>query len=901
MSNRTSEELQRLNLEEITINGHRAKLVESYYDSPDDVVQGNDSNPIKNKRLLHSGDFIAALNTQVRNTIGDNKSKILPMNCRFHKKFDKKYHLYVIEHQPEIRTITLDLDQSNFIAMLKASGQWEEFGYKGMDEPNMPYSMPPYKFNLVFPFCVFVIIMNIIDGISTTMGIFLRNMPIRGFGDMLFKAPLYNIPSEQDMCLGRGKPSIKGDIVLAIEDTINYFWNSPYNGDFVDNVSAYQEIPIVNNYFTWQYYTKKEPMKVYQIEWIPYKTIKSHIDKLEQEYKRGLRHNATNNVFNSFNDFTLLFSNEREISKESDQDEEEIQKFVDNIANYIYLPSSGFQLYIEDSFSIKNNRYLVLSFLTKNSDLFAPEYVKVMREKDKKIFIYKLSMKMYELIEKSIEEDQFVLSAEVNGFKLTKGDILRIRLPNGIERYRKIDHMRYNIDGQLEARLQDDYYILNNIEILEVVDLGIPKLYGEEINKNKKYIALNTTHRNGQLIMYHDVAYRSTDITRMGQIIHLFEIMDGPYAGRLLEIKMDDDYISTGIHKINNPENLRRIPYIHRSGAKMLEISNGGYPAEVYSIDDTFSLRPTSSEKSTSTLEEIINHTFYLDKSTFYLEGIDGDIMFSKGDKVIVPNWSEPLEMLKIKTIKEFKISEYGDNYRAIAAKVETKSGEEAEVPLVIAQRGYRNVNVVNLAGMYRITNKYKELSAGMKITANEARIANFPMKDTNIIIGFLIDMGLTEPLVICSNGCTLWYDDIIEKFNIIPYGSKQWDKKQHAPLDASKIRPQPGDLWVKRYDKFDPFVISYEKLCGNGLRYSYYNTISGSMFNTHVFDTYDRQDSIPYGILGPRYTQSQLIDMERISGYATPFCIFIYNQRSDLEFPVDPRRVQGYVQRLSE
>jgi len=81
-----------------------------------------------------------------------------------------------------------------------------------------------------------------------------------------------------------------------------------------------------------------------------------------------------------------------------------------------------------------------------------------------------------------------------------------------------------------------------------------------------------------------------------------------------------------------------------------------------------------------------------------------------------------------------------------------------------------------------------------MKIKCTQAKISNFPKKDINIIVAFLTE-GLEEPLVLCSNGCTLWYSTVIEYFKIIPISSPKWKDLEHVPFDPKKINPQNGDV----------------------------------------------------------------------------------------------------------
>ncbi|GAG50970.1 unnamed protein product, partial [marine sediment metagenome] len=101
----------------------------------------------------------------------------------------------------------------------------------------------------------------------------------------------------------------------------------------------------------------------------------------------------------------------------------------------------------------------------------------------------------------------------------------------------------------------------------------------------------------------------------------------------------------------------------------------------------------------------------------------------------------------------------------------------------------------IKVGSVRKITNIFGDLAAGMKIVAAEPGISMFPKKDINIIVGFLYDTGGPEPLVLCSNACTLWYSDVVEKFKVIPMSDEDWKEMQHAPINPSKMRFQAGDI----------------------------------------------------------------------------------------------------------
>jgi hypothetical protein len=180
---------------------------------------------------------------------------------------------------------------------------------------------------------------------------------------------------------------------------------------------------------------------------------------------------------------------------------------------------------------------------------------------------------------------------------------------------------------------------------------------------------------------------------------------------------------------------------------------------------------------------------YMLTDDKFHVQSFDLDLEFAIGDKVVVSDWENPINMLSIKMIQGFKFDEEYGHVTFILADKQGNLHQELYVDA-------RNGNIFT-GRIRKITNKFGELVAGTKITSKVAGVAHFPKKDTNIIIGFITDTGGPDPLVLCSNCCTLWYSDVVENFDKISIKSEQWKTTPHVPIDVSKIKYQPGDLLI--------------------------------------------------------------------------------------------------------
>lgn len=907
------EQADKVMINNISINRYVARLYASEYKYSSAAGNGEEGEPLINRRIITFDRLKENLNNRILNTQNDVEKKrsgvdfsLLPMNCRMEYKLSDTYTVYVLETPPEIRTIKVTADQHGSISQLKSSGEWDEFGYTGMDEPEKEYSKAPWVFNLAFPYCVYFIVMRPgNESKFSAFSIFFRNMPMRGLGDVLYKAPLYNIPNGQWACLGMGTPTDK-DSLIMLEKLMQHFWSSEYNNDYLDNVNKYKHTPIANNYFKWQYISKTNPMEIFNIDWIPHKTVKAYMETLREEFGRRDRRDRDPRLFYSLDDFTQIFREEHiEPIRKERKDPEEPNFLVDGVSNYLKMGMH--YLYCEDSFKIRNKRYFVISFMSDDQYTYEITHLKVFDENQKEKTI-RLTSKIIDLICESLEKDNFVFSTTIDGVEVKKGDVIKIVTVGGATKYRKIMHMRYNLDGKLEARLGGDNYIVDKLKIIEILNLDVPKINGELIDKTKEYIVTKGQRffHKGMLNNYYHAIYTDTDVSENGKLSHGFEVTRGDARGMDIRIPLESDDSTNQPMTASDPEKLRRMSRLYRQGVRLACYTDReGNPMDVYAGPNDYTLVPENARRSVPDVDIILNHLMFNDNSTLAIEGVDGDMCFSVGDRVITPNWSNPVEMLKYKTIKGFA-TEASDQYNYLNVVLENKDGSIESKKLVTRySSSYSSSrNWIDTGAIYRVTNMYGGLRAGMKIKAKQARIANFPMKDVNIIIGILYDIGPeTSPLVLCSNGCTLWYDDIIEKFDITQFEDAAWKKMEHAPLDITKIRPQAGDFYVSTFDRNSPFFICHER-GSNGLKFISYQNFSESRDYGTDFRTFNadmRRRAIPYGILGPRYMQSHLMDMPRVRGFINPFLQIKENTRSVFYFPINEERVFNYVQRLPE
>jgi hypothetical protein len=255
--------------------------------------------------------------------------------------------------------------------------------------------------------------------------------------------------------------------------------------------------------------------------------------------------------------------------------------------------------------------------------------------------------------------------------------------------------------------------------------------------------------------------------------------------------------------------------------------------------------------------DDIVNQVINEDTFKIYINNAYTE--FKIGDKVVVADWSQPLDILNVKTITGFEDDKPRNKINFI---LQNKYGVESKVPYIDSR------NSMILTGKVRkITNEFSGVPAGSKIIAQNTGISCFPKKDANIIIGFLTDTGIDEPLVLCSNGCTLWFNYMMMNFEIIPSNTDAWNKMQHAPLDPRKIKIQPGDIVLGSgsYRNIYGYLLYrdrlYRRLKCMLLEYP-------TRLESYIVDSYISSSVILDCIPNPRYTEKQRNELGYITGY---------------------------------
>jgi hypothetical protein len=748
---------------EIRINQKYTHLYSSEYNKS---MKG-ESTPKINKKILLTPDYLRRMSLG----FGSETPAVIPPNCRYMEKVNRG-HIIIIEEPPAFRTININMGFHSEVDRLKMDGKLEEYGY----EKNFAEKEGPRQFTLAFPYVIFLLYLTNYNELSGGQT-FLRVARLAGLADYLLKIPLLNIAANQYICFGGKAEGRTQSLNAAVEKIISSFWASEFNTDYTYNYNAYSKIAGVHSYMEWQALSQSNPMFIYNVDWINIPmNIGQAIESLKQKYsitkQNDVQYQTLSNMFNQ-----PLSTGK--FKKPTPRSRKKFTLFYD-IASGMYL-DSAFYVHVGDPFYIKKGKSLchINSFISfmDSGDI---KYIRVERD-DGKLITFKVTKMfkkyLFDETKKLRFEEKGILK---NGVEIKENDILIIKNDIGTIAYKNVSFIRKSVDGLHEGRFGDRFYILENTEG-EVFDTSNPKYEDIVLKKDKEYIyvpnLIGVPFQNGRVVKFNQIT------TARNQLSIEMKNESQSYNLNL------GSTISKRSRSLYEKDELKPLPPVFRVGRRILSLKDI-YRKELLH-DKVFGspigviYEGNSSTVNTLTPKEI--EKYILEKDKFHIQSFDMDIEFNLGDKVVVADWKNPINMLSIKIIQGFKFESTTGDISFILAD---KEGNLIQEKYVEGSGG-----LIYVGRIRKITNKFGKLVAGAKIKAKESSIAQFPKKDVNIIIGFITDTGGPEPLVLCSNCCTLWYSDVLTKFQKTTIKSKKWPSLKHVSIDVSKIKYQPGDI----------------------------------------------------------------------------------------------------------
>lgn len=829
---------------EIKINKDYAYLGKS-------EIISRESRDIKTKKIINNktiltSDYVNRISSKVNGELS-----ILPPNCRYFEEISSgssNGYLVIIEEPPLIRTVSIDSSVQVKLNQLKKENKLEEYDVKEYIDKSRPH-----KFTLAFPYVIFIMIFTE-DFSYVKSNIFVRTQQMSGLSDVLFRMPMLNINNSQDVCYGSQVGVRNESLFGAVQNTINTWWGAEFNHDYEANFSEYQKVPIVHDYLEWQYQSRINPLFVFNLDWIPYK---HNIFHAIQRLKDISYHTSKKMI--TYVDMINLFTQPRrsdEKSKPTPKSRRIAHLYFD-VAQSVFLKDNLY-LNVGDPIRMQNDKTAFVYSLVGFSNGGDIRYVQL--EQNGKLFLMKFTDSFIKFIVQQINDSRYVQTVTLsNGITIKANDILVVKSKVG-DSYRKVEYIRKsrNIDNEecFEVKCGPSYYPAETLDA-QLFNMQKPLIGDIEVESGKEYITIKNYNEGhiGALKPSYKSEFKSIDISSDGKtIIVQFSTTNAGVSGEIIKYKLNN---VSKIPLIIELEKVRPLPGLFRCGRKPFIVNYDNKPAEnavwAYNGCVHYETYYSFNNISKSRAQDLIQG------DTFFIAGPDFDTTFKIGDQVVVANWTKPIEVLNVKTIQGFKYNKDNGEISFVLQSNDGTISEEVYVstPKYLIKTGY----------IRKVVSKFDKLSVGTKIIAKKSGVANFPKKDINIVVAIIID-GPHEPLVLCSNGCTLWYSTIMKDFQKITMKSKRWAKLQHVPLDLSKIKFQAGDIINGRtefrndhgYILLDPSPTRYLK----ALPITYYQAYP----DMKRFDKYFISDAMFECIPTPRLSPAKQASLGTVSGY---------------------------------
>lgn len=814
-------------VEEILINNELVKHVISNYD--DNLIK---TEPTIVKTSVNTDDFIRTIINNLPN------SDILPNNCRFIEKLGNGNTLMVIEQQPKVRTITVDRDMTYEIERHKINGKFEEFN---LDKISLER---PYKFTLSFPFIVYVIVTTNYNEFRS-MKLFFRINPLTSLDDYLLQPCLPNINTSHDVCLGYEHRDSDFNISELVTDVIDNFWFNKFNTDYNLFPKFYEDVPELCDFFTWQHYSKIDPLFIFSAKW---KDAGYSLKNIIRKYEANSTSASTEGNYI----YQLKSIMEGRCGKQTQY----------NLSESIIL--DDLIISIGDEVTYRGETHYIYYFDQDN---------KIIKLEDPNGNLIDVSFKkgLDEEIKKSLDRVSCFDTIDIgNGMSLSEGDIVYFKNLGSIATIEKILKLK---DETIQIKIGKDFYLLNNFlnRKIEKLDPNNIEFDGVKLVKNETYYILD---RDYSYAIYHSITLGKYEGVRTikGIVYLMFKTQSGnmsniPLTRHNLRYKIlsEQQIISEPIFRINDEL------VTNNTRNHMCIVKNFGIGVDTREQFYSYNIRNYLTSNIQFARDYFSN--ICRNETSFTIKSYDKDISYSIGDEVITIDWDMPHGMFNIKKIVGFLINE-----NDFCFQLTDDQNNTIVFPIV----HFDEVNSIiknHFATVRKVCREFGGFKVGEKIKAKVRSIADFPMKDCNQIKAFVIDD--IRPLVLLSNYRTLLIEDLESLFDIYSPLNMKYHKMD--VIEASvPIKVQDGDIFKSTNYR------NVNTIGAIGQRYYVFLTPSNSNCFAARKANYANSTSLKrYGLLSPRYSTAQLNEMMTKHG--------VLNEYGNVMVSLDIGSLQAY------
>jgi hypothetical protein len=825
--------------DEIFINREMTRLVQTDTETNEPIIE---------HAMIKTNDLFENLSKKL-----GFETEILPSNCKYVKSYSDGRTIMVLEDEPQIRTISFNINPSTTLEFLKISGKYDLYDLKNFKVTT------PYKLTLSFPYIVYIMNLDKNNYLSK-MNVFFRLHPITGLGDYLLKPCLPNIDNSYKICLGDNKFNTKNypSLIDTTQLAINIFWFNHFNTDYFTHVNDYSKVPELSDFFTWAYYTHKDPMFIFSVNWLPcekYSTLKDAI---------------YDNIFESEVDPISYLKKLIQYDRQEIQGENQKVNLTRCFSESFTLHGDNNQtliLGIGDEIKFKNKNYYIESLI---SDSYNTTGMNLENDEEQVVVKFNDYIDRNELM-KNIKVNN-PTSIKIGENIINTGDLIKFEDSGNIKFVEKIIKTADNMH-QLKIGKYfylDSCFLKNNLtKITEVEYSGIT------LEKGTEYLIHN--FENNYLIFGSCLKYKfegfETDQKR-NELLLIFSKGSGIYkisqSSTTHKIISEDNLSVPPIYRIST--NLYTNNYSNPEKTILLQKDNG-----VLIQNDSSYLRDEYEVHVTYQKESLVKFLKRVCKSTnFTIPSYDHDLTYSLGNEVIFIDWNDPKSMYDIYFITEFSMD---NNYFYLTLKNSITS-EEKKIPFINLDSG-----VGNFSSIRKVCTEINGLKVGYRVKA-ASKIYDFPMKDCNEIKAFVIDD--IEPLVLFSNFRTLPVRTVMDGFKIFVPGTKEFSKTKISEPNP-KIKIQDGDLFKisENNESFDGKVVCFVGSMHNTNKMKYVNLINVKRaYRAYANDYNPRyhsfaKDKNRYGLLLPRFSDSMMKELPYREGFPTIFSTILITKES--------------------
>lgn len=787
-------------INEIFINKAYTRFVKSRIDNDENSLESTKPTSVIAK--IKTTDFFKKLNNRKD---GIDSLSILPKNCRFIRNINGRT-VIVIEDPPMLRTVKFNISLQSEVENLKNNGLLSKFGY---DDFLDKCPSPPYRMQLSFPYCIYVMTFGSDQKDFISMKIFYRLHPLSGMKDYLLLTNLLNVGIDSSVCLGDRDVNRFSNLNEKTDHIINSFWANEFNNDITSSYLMYGNQKEISTILAWKYYSKVDPMFIFDVQW---KQCEHDLNMVLNSNDKDI--STVDNMMYSFEDMVIYENDDsRNLHVDRRYSSDSIPLFEHNERGSDYLVT-GDELFID------GKKYFIYEIVHIKDEIQLS-----LEDEDGNVTYHDWNREFRKKIKEENIKNKEIAEIEVDGIKIKAGSILEAS-----DGYRKklkyVQSIRKSRDGVIELKCDKTFYFVEEGSLVGVKVFDKDNLTfanGTKIIKGNRYSIFSQTSSAVFDIQTPEFA----DVVISNDNINYTFVYKNPDGGKDYKFNHSEDSYDSNVSDFDEELLINSKLPVFRVGSLLLSNTDKNYSFHV--IKDkgigvtTYNGFPT--DKYNFGRYCVIDHNLIkseiLKDNKLRIPSFDMDIEFDIGDTIVAADYSQPLKYITtVRTITGFRFDTQLNTKNEIISDflyVDTidENNNVLSIPYInfnITDNNYLFTKCPKInIGLIRKIIDTPMFKKGMRVKAKVARIPMFKKKDTYEVIGVIVDTGC-KPIILCSNGHTIWCDEkSLVNFEFAGEQDKRFDKFKLTEITEDttvESKHQSGDM-IK---VFDTYRSSYEE-----------------------------------------------------------------------------------------